>query len=519
MKGVLKKDLLLGLAAGSVALLIYTGKFGYFFGQGDQDEFIPYLLRLLDPSLYSADWFINQQLEYFNVRTYFVYLVYPIAKVLGPSAAVRMLYFISFLLISLAIYFLSLEILKSRTLSLLAPLSVLSLSHKWTLGSNDLVYSMLVPEMLAWPFAIWAMHQIIRKSFITAGLLLGIASWFQVLVGVQSACVWTIVLAVLFIQRNVSFQECLGFLLAVSLSSLPSTGPIILSLFSESVGDTENLFYILAAFRNPFHHLFFSFSFGSVVKFFVLFGSGVLAWFLFLRGREFEHLASLLFFVTVTAVLLIVNLALTELSPVLFMAKLQWFKLTVLIKMLAGIFVLGAVRHLATTFFTKPNAWTHQRSWQSIAAFFVVIVSSILWLGWTSYSTVNSNQLTELEEWVEDHTPVDALFLVPPSNSSFRTRAKRSIYINYASFPYRDPDMTVWFERMQNLAPVGRPERGIGIKVDLDQAFYQNSRNWSGGSFNAKYALVEKDQTNAWGRSEIVFENDDWELHLLNPNP
>jgi len=249
MKSVQKKDLLLGLAAGSIALLVFSGKFGYFFGQGDQDEFIPYLLRLLDPGLYPKDWFINQQIEFFNVRTYFVWLVFPIAKILTPASAIQIIYCISFLSISLAIYCLSLRILKNRPLSLLAPVTILSLSHKWTLGSNDFVYSMLVPEMLSWPFAIWAIDRIVNKSYIIAGVLLGVASWFQVLVGVQSAFIWTIVLAILFFQRKTSFQDCLGFVLAVAVVSLPSTGPIIISLFTDSSLDQDNLAYILAAWN------------------------------------------------------------------------------------------------------------------------------------------------------------------------------------------------------------------------------------------------------------------------------
>ena len=519
MRSASYRDLLLGLAAGSLALLVFTGKFGYFFGQGDQDEFIPYLLRLIEPGLYSADWFINQQVEYFNVRTYFVWSVYPFASFLGPSLAIKIFYSFSFISISVAIYFLAMEILKNRTLSLLAPIAALSLTHKWTLGSNDLVYSMMVPEMLSWSFAIWAMRQVVRKSTISAGVLLGVASWFQVLVGVQSAFIWALVLVFQFAQKKSSFQEVVGFVVAVTLFSLPSTGPIVLSLLNESLVDKDNLFYILAAFRNPFHHLFFSFAWGSVVKFFLLFGCGMLAWLLFLRGRDYEHLQSLLLFVGFTLIVLILNLVLTEVTPILFIAKLQWFKLTVLIKMLMLVFILGAIKQLASRYFTTPKFWTRESTWHLITAFSVVIVSSILWVGLTNKYTERSSALTEVETWVENGTSLGGLFIVPPSISSFRTNAKRSVYINYASFPYRDPDMIVWFERMQEMAPVGRPERGVGIKPNLDSAFYQNMTGEKAKELGGQYVLLEKAQSVHSLEANIVFENDDWALHQLESSP
>ncbi len=51
---------------------LYVFRFGYGFGTSDQDEFIPYLLSLIDPALFENDWFVQTQQAAFSVRTYFV---------------------------------------------------------------------------------------------------------------------------------------------------------------------------------------------------------------------------------------------------------------------------------------------------------------------------------------------------------------------------------------------------------------------------------------------------------------
>ena len=61
-----------------VALLALLGaflRFGYVYGVGDQDELIPSVLHLLDPSLFTQDWLVQTITSGVNVRTYFLWAV------------------------------------------------------------------------------------------------------------------------------------------------------------------------------------------------------------------------------------------------------------------------------------------------------------------------------------------------------------------------------------------------------------------------------------------------------------
>lgn len=62
---------------------------------------------------------------------------------------------------------------------------------------------------------------------------------------------------------------------------------------------------------------------------------------------------------------------------------------------------------------------------------------------------------TELYDWVAKNTSVDAGFLTPPQDPSFRYFAKRAIVVDWKSTPMLPKDVIEWYERMK--AVTGRP--------------------------------------------------------------
>ncbi len=500
----------IGIFASSLALAFFYFKFGYIFGQGDQDEFVPFLMRLLDPSLFSSDWFVSQQVEHPNVRSLFVWSLFPLAKYLSVEFVFKLVYTLSFLGIGMSIFFFCNRLIKNRILSFFAPLTVLSLSHKWTLGSNDLVYTMLVPEMLAWPFAIWSIKKLLDKDYLQAGILLGIASWFQVLVGIQSAMIWTLVLLFLIIKKRNVLRDLVAFLLGFVLFSLPSVFPILEGLAQTSQIDSSELFYILAAFRNPFHHLFLSFHPGSVIKFALLLLAGMASWLLFLRTKDFEEFKLPLAFVLICIGLWVLNVTFTELVPILFIAKLQLFKLSVIVKMIGVIAVFGGVRQLFARYFTQPKLLSKDpRSFRVLNLTFAAVISAAF-LFLSENADYRPVGLSEMEDWAREETNRKSLFSIPPSISSFRINAQRSIVVDYAAFPYRDQDMLEWFGRIQGVAPIGRPHRGLGIKKSLDDAFHETALKATNSNYGADYILFQKESVRPKLTEIPMYENEHW---------
>jgi hypothetical protein len=53
-----------------------------------------------------------------------------------------------------------------------------------------------------------------------------------------------------------------------------------------------------------------------------------------------------------------------------------------------------------------------------------------------------------LAAWARDNTPVDAVFLVPPDEESFRLRARRAIVVNFKGVPQLSAELPEWRDRL-----------------------------------------------------------------------
>jgi hypothetical protein len=79
-------------------------------------------------------------------------------------------------------------------------------------------------------------------------------------------------------------------------------------------------------------------------------------------------------------------------------------------------------------------------------------------------------------EWASHHTPVDAIFLVPPDEQSMRLIGRRAIIVNYKSVPQLSGELIEWRDRlcdvlaMQNLndLPRGYPKTLAAIRDRYD---------------------------------------------------
>jgi hypothetical protein len=63
----------------------------------------------------------------------------------------------------------------------------------------------------------------------------------------------------------------------------------------------------------------------------------------------------------------------------------------------------------------------------------------------------------ELCRWVgqEDHTPVDAVFVVPPQEQAFRLHARRAIVVNFKGVPQLSGQIPQWRERLCEVLEMG----------------------------------------------------------------
>jgi hypothetical protein len=64
---------------------------------------------------------------------------------------------------------------------------------------------------------------------------------------------------------------------------------------------------------------------------------------------------------------------------------------------------------------------------------------------------VESGELQELTDFVEQNTPADAVFLTPPFFGRFRLTARRAILVDYRAMPFQDQAMQAWKMRLSEI--------------------------------------------------------------------
>jgi hypothetical protein len=74
----------------------------------------------------------------------------------------------------------------------------------------------------------------------------------------------------------------------------------------------------------------------------------------------------------------------------------------------------------------------------------------------------------ELCLWARDHTPADAVFLVPPNEQLFRFHARRAIVVNFKNVPQLASEMVEWKQRLETV--LDEPLSALPRRFDLTHA-------------------------------------------------
>ena len=500
-----------------LTLTLYLFWRGYDYAISDQDEILPYLMHLLDPDLYRSDWFVNLQLETFGPRTLFVLIAWLPAKLFGPYATVLGIYVASWFGTGMALYTLGLQLTRERLAATICVILALLLPQKFTLGGNDLVTWILTPSIPAWTLSLWGLVFFVRGNSVRAALLMGIGTWIQALVGLQMAAICALLL---FWKHGWSVLRPYLFTGWFTLFSLPAMGPLI--WFQLTRAHPEGIwsyFYILFEFRAPHHYMPSSFAAESVLGFTILLGLGLATFSLLPKVHHILVRRSLI----IIAALCVLAFVCTEILRVDTVAKLQFFKLTVLVKVFCIILISNAAAQLILRFHrrTLTAFFDHGHyvlgATILIAATLLLISPDALGIRPTSVST----PAEQVAVWARDSTDVDAVFAVPPQWAHFRSQAQRAIVVSFKAVPFHQPYMTQWFTRLIDLAPISPPRRGgEKIMAVLDSAYFAlpaREIQRLASKYNFEY-IVRQEATAPEG-FESVYQAGPWNVWRIKPQP
>ena len=301
----------------------------------------------------------------------------------------------------------------------------------------------------------------------------------------------------------------------------PAVGPSAVS-----TSEQFSTFYILAALRVPHHYLPLSFPPGDYARFGLVVLAGGAALIFLRRRNRLWHGTFAVHFLTSIALLAVLAFIFTELFPTLLVAQLQLFKLTVLATMLLVVLACHGVVALLPD---RATAWggrllEKRRLGLAVVGAAIAATAALAAAGvGRPYAKLQpavhrASDEHAVEEWVRAQTDLDALFLVPPSNTTFRTYAHRSVVINHKPVPFQKGEMHVWLERLLTVAPASLPERGTHFVTALDSAYYRNTRaDWQrlADIFGADYVLAESKRLAEAPAEVPEFTAGRWSLYRL----
>ncbi|MDX1418955.1 MAG: DUF6798 domain-containing protein [Rubricoccaceae bacterium] len=501
---------------------------GLGYGSSDQDEMLPQVLHRLDPALYARDWFIESQAGAVTVRTAFVEGLAAAARVVPLEAAATAGHVLVLFAVAWGAYRLAYSLVPDRLGAALgAFLAVVGLPG-WTLGGNALVYTRLLPESLAWALALPAARRFIEGERVVPALLLGAAAWFHLLAAAHAAALLGVVglwQAARSRSRAAAGRAVLfGVVAAVVAAPLALPAVLAAPLAGPTVPGVSG-FHAVARLRVPHHLLPSAFALSHYARFGVLTVAGLGALWALRRSGRLRHDRFLVRALAVVAGLCGIAVVFTEVMPVLFVAQLQFFKLTVWATTLFAL-LLGAWAAMAL-----PERWRRVGAamlgsrWTLggvLSALLLTGAAVAAGLGPAAdrYEPVQhaATDLGRVEAWARHHTPRDALFLIPPTNTTFRTRARRSVVVNFKPTPFQPRGIEVWLARMLAVAPLEVPEAGRGFQEALDRAYAaHDATGWQAlaDRFAADYALVDLRATASPPLGAPAVRSGDWAVYRL----
>ncbi|MCB0395463.1 MAG: hypothetical protein KDD36_02340 [Flavobacteriales bacterium] len=451
---------------------------GYEYMSGDQAEHLPLVLAKADPTLFTRDYFVPYAREAFSIRHYYVLLVYALSTVLPLSVVCFTLTMLSVAFSSWGIMRITTALSLDRLAPFISPLMVLIIFYGFTVGGNHIQYPTLISSTIAKALAMWAFVFFFERKWRLMAVFLGLASLFQVLVGLQLFMIFWFVN--LITERHDRWRTAWQTLLWFVLVSAPMLMPILYRQFFHAVPYNKDLYYqILYVFRNHLHYIPSLFPAKAYYKLGGLVIATLPLLYLFRLKGDKQKIVVMMGTIVLGLILYYVML---EQVGWLVAGKLQWFKTTIWLNLLACVvisIVLSKMIQLIGHLYTML-AYLRNVVLVSVVLMILVLLNSedIPVAGMKERYQVGRyplGDLTKMHEWIRDNTPRDAVFLYSPDNSSFACQTQRSSLIGYKAIIHEPFFLLPWYEKFSLIYQVDVMSVGESNALEEATASYREN--------------------------------------------
>lgn len=480
------KDLLLYSFFLALLFLFYKG---YTFNSWDQAECLPQVYQLLDSSLYSNDFFMQEYHKAFTVRFYFVYFIYGLSYILSvPIVCFSLTVLALFLSV---FYFIKItqQITDNSIAVVLSPLFAFFVFFNFTVGGNQIQSNSMIPGTLSAVFSIIGIYLFLRKKYNISFLVLGLGTLFQPLVTLQ---VFLVLVPMMFLElKYIGLTKILIAVIIYFVVASPMLVPVFYRQFFQHVEYDSQLYYqVLYRFRNHLHYLPSLFPVQDYIRFAAL----IIAAFAAIRYTEIRNTKFIYFFSGILIFGMLLYWILLEVAGINAIGKLQWFKTTVWVNAIACIALAVFIGNVIESYFKAD--WKKLLFPASVVGSLLLLVvllnSSMLPIKKLQirYQVGNyiKSDLTLLHEWMEQHLPKDAVILCSPENTSIICEAKRSQVVQYQAIIHEPFYMLPWYEKFKEIYGVSIETATIK-DIRKQAAELYCTRNYKSNKYHIDYRI------------------------------
>ncbi len=479
---------------------------GYAFNIGDHADHLVPVYEKMHPGLYKGDFFMDYQTQTFNIRYYYIQLLY-ILSFIGPVSF--WCFFLTLACIMASVYSwmqIAYILTQNRAMKFAAPAGIFLIFYGFTLGSNNIIYSQFIGSTIAKAFIPAGLLFYLNKKCLFSAIALGLATIFHAVAGLQPFMILAALSVIGYKKMGVKqiFIFIFGYLIVAAIVLYPN---IKIQFLTRVAYDKDLYNQIFYYFRNPHHYLPGVFKLKYWIKYSLIFG---LYLFILMRSRSIEKKDWLLKFTCIQVLGIIVYTVLIEVFDVYYFASIQWYKTTIWIEAFAAILILDyLIKYLKTDYsnvllniVSKP-AFTISTG--AVLLFFITNSVYLPFEKYTNYFQVGNyikSELTILHEWIRDNTPEQSLFVAPPTDTGFGCESKRPAIISGKAMVHEPKYILEWYERFQKIyhtdltnldgTSFGQTAEERYQKGDFDAAFY-----------HAAYGLLAKPVI---GKDSVLFE-------------
>lgn len=452
--------------------LMFLAWHGYIVDSGDQAEHLPPVYKLLNPSLYPGDYYVEAIQNQFTVRSYYI----SVLAFLGEYLPIHPLLFVlTFLSIAVSVYAciqLSVSFGLKDERRLLPPVLVfIVFENYWSIGGNKIQETQFICGTPALAAGFLAIALFFSGRPVRAFILSGAAAIFHVMVSVHVFLILSVLL--LFGTQQFKRRQYIQSFLLYGVFAAPMLIPMILRQADTPFYgmDPDTYYTVLYRYRN-FHHFIPSlFPVMHYVKFGVICG---LTTFLLLRYKERFHreIASVLVLFWAGFVVYAVAV---ETGIFYSAGKFQWPKMSVWVS--AVCIVWSSCQVLKK--YTKERRIPEYYS-------LIVALPSVAVLFFSAYMPVSElrenrmvgkyeeTALTKVHHRIRREIPSNALFIVPPGDDSFSCESERSALTGYRAVIHEPWFIVHWFETFSSVYHVPLEQ---GRNANVLPLASQNYRN------------------------------------------